>query len=299
MAMERVLVTGATGKQGGAAARRLLSEGYPVRFLTREPGGNSARRLIAAGAQAAKGDYEDRVSVRAALQGVTFVFAVQLPGPHERNHAALLVEEARRSGVLHYIQTSAAAVSRRAAFPRWDTGYWYDDYWRAKWDIEEMVRRAGFERFTVLRPAFLMENFLWPAVARMFPDLPRGELATAMGRDTVVDLISAEDVGAFAAAALRAPERFSGQSIDLAATAATIDQIGATLSKALGRQIRVVELSPEQAIARGQSRGWVRGQEWTNEVGYNVDIESATQYGVPLTSLSAWAAAHRDRFTFD
>jgi uncharacterized protein YbjT (DUF2867 family) len=133
----------------------------------------------------------------------------------------------------------------------------------------------------------------------MFPDLRRAELATAMRRDTVVDLISAEDVGAFAAAALRVPERFSGKSIDLAVTAATIGQIGETLSKALGRDIRVVELSPEQAVARGQSRGWVRGQEWTNEVGYQVDIESVTRYGVPLTSLSAWAAAHRNRFAFD
>jgi len=144
-----------------------------------------------------------------------------------------------------------------------------------------------------------MENFLPPAVALMFPDLRRAELATAMRRDTVVDLISAEDVGAFAAAALRVPERFSGKSIDLAVTAATIGQIGETLSKALGRDIRVVELSPEQAVARGQSRGWVRGQEWTNEVGYQVDIESVTRYGVPLTSLSAWAAAHRNRFAFD
>jgi uncharacterized protein YbjT (DUF2867 family) len=297
--MERVLVTGATGKQGGAAVRHLLSDGYQVRILTRNPGSDSARLLIAVGAQVAKGDYEDRASVRAALQGVSAVFSVQLPGPHERNHAAVLVEEAQRSGVRHFLHTSAAAVSRRTAFPRWGTGYWYDDYWRAKWDIEERVRRAGFSQYTVLRPAFLMENFLPPAVARMFPDLQHGELATVMHPDTVVDLVSAEDVGAFAAAALRAPERFSGQSIDLAATAASVAQIGETLSMALGREIRVVELSPGQAVARGQSRGWVRGQEWTNEVGYQVDIESVRQYGVPLTALSAWAHAHRNRFVFD
>jgi uncharacterized protein YbjT (DUF2867 family) len=299
MSNKRILVTCATGKQGSAVARWLLSEGWQVRILTRNPGGNTARQLIAAGAQAAKGDYEDRASVREALQGISAVFSVQLPGPHERNHAALLVEEAQRSGVRHYLHTSAAAVSRRTAFPRWGTGYWYDDYWRAKWDNEERVRQARFAQYTILRPAFLMENFLPPAVARMFPDLQHGELATAMRRNTVVDLVSAEDVGAFAAAALRAPERFSGQSIDLAATAASIGQIGETLSMALGREIRVVELSPGQAIARGQSRGWVRGQEWTNEVGYQVDMESVRQYGVPLTSLSAWAATHRNRFAFD
>jgi len=299
MANKRILVTGATGKQGGAVARRLLSEGWQVSILTRDPSSDPAQRLIAAGARAAKGDYDDRASVKAALQGVTAVFSVQLPGPHQRNHGAVLVEEAQRSGVRHYLHASVAAVSRHSAFPRWGTGYWYEDYWRAKWDIEEKVRSAGFARYTVLRPAFFMENFIPPAVTHMFPDLRRGELATAMHRDTVVDLVSAEDVGAFVAAALRAPERFSGHSIDLAAEASTVSQIGETLSKTLGREIRVVELSPEQALARGQTRGWVRGQEWTNEAGYGVDIEAVTQFGVPLTSLSAWAAANRNRFVFD
>jgi len=299
MATERVLVTGATGKQGGAAVRRLLSDGFQVRILTRNPGSDAARRLLAAGVQAARGDYQDRASVRAALQGINAVFSVQLPGPHERNHGLLLVEEAQRAGVQYYVHTSAAAVSRHTAFPRWGTGHWYDDYWRAKWDIEEKVRRAGFAHYMVLRPAFLMENFLPPAVAHMFPDLRRGELATAMRRDTLIDLVSAEDVGAFAAAALRTPARFSGHSIDLAATAMTIGQIAETLAQVLGRPIRVVELSSEQALARGQSRGWVRGQEWTNEVGYQVDMKSLTQYGVPLTSLPDWASAQRHRFEFE
>jgi uncharacterized protein YbjT (DUF2867 family) len=299
MADERILVTGATGKQGGAVARRLLAEGWQVRILTRNPGSDAAQRLITAGAQPAKGDYENRHSVKAALRGVTVVFSVQLPGPHERNHGSLLVEEARRSGVRHFVHASVAGVSRHTAYPRWGTGYWYDDYWRAKWEIEEKVRAAGFPRYTVLRPAFLMENFIPPAVTRLFPDLRRGELASAMRLDTVVDLVSAEDMGAFVAAAMRSPERFSGRSIDLAATAPVMGQIGEVLSKALGREIRVVELTPEQAIARGQARGWVRGQEWTNEVGYGVDIEALTQYQVPLTPLSAWATANRNRFEFD
>jgi uncharacterized protein YbjT (DUF2867 family) len=299
MVKERVLVTGATGKQGSAVARRLLSEGWHVRIMTRQPGGDSAQRLTALGAQAVRADFEDRASVQAALQDVAAVFSVQTPGPHERNHGSLLVEEARRSGVRHFIHTSAAAVSRHTTFPRWGTGYWYDDYWRAKWYVEEKVRAAGFSRYTVLRPAFLMENFVPPAVARMFPDLRRGELATAMQRDTVVDLVSTEDVGAFVAAALHAPERFSGHSIDLAAVAPTIGQIGEMLTTALGREISVVELSPQQAIARGQSRGWVRGQQWTSEVGYGVDIDALATYQVPLTSFAAWAAANRSRFAFD
>jgi uncharacterized protein YbjT (DUF2867 family) len=299
MAHERILVTGATGKQGGAVARRLLSGGWAVRVLSRDPGSDAGRRLIAAGAQVVKGDYEDRASVKAALQGVNAVFSVQLPGPHERNYGSLLVDEAKRCSVRHFIQISVAAASQHTTFPRWGVGYWYDDYWRAKWDVEQKVRGAHFAYHTILRPAFLMENFLSPAVTRMFPDLRFGELASAMRRDAVVDIVSAEDVAAFVDAALQTPERFSGHDIELAAAAPTVSQVGEALSTGLGRQIRVIELSPEQALARGQSRGWVRCQEWINEVGYRVDIEAVKQYGVPLTSLSAWAARHRDRFAFD
>lgn len=297
MVDERILVTGATGKQGGAVARRLLSEGWTVRVLTRNPGSDAARQLISAGAQAIKGDYADGASVRAALQGVSAVFSVQLPGPHERNQGSLLIEEALRSKVRHFIHSSVAAASRHTAFPRWGVGHWYDDYWRAKWSVEQKVRSAGFAHHTILRPAFLMENFIPPAVTRIFPDLPRSELASAMRCDTVVDLVSTEDVAAFVNAALRAPERFSGRSIDLAAEALTISRIAEALSTGLGKEIRVVELSAEQALARGQTRGWVRCQEWINEVGYRVDIEGLKQYGVPLTPLSAWTAARRNRFT--
>jgi uncharacterized protein YbjT (DUF2867 family) len=296
---EPVVVTGATGKQGGSVARRLLSEGWQVRVVTRNPGSDPARRLAIAGAQVVRGDLEDRASIKAALNGISAVFSVQLPGPHERNHGSLLVEEAQRSGVRHFLHTSVAALGRHTAFPRWGSDYWYEDFWRAKWDVEQMVRAAGFASYTVLRPAFLMENFISPAVARMFPDLRRGEFATVMHRDTIVDLVSAEDVGAFVAAALHAPERFNGHSIELAATALSIAQIAATLSRALGREIRVVELTSGQAIARGQTRGWVRGQEWTNEVGYDVDIDALAQYQVPLTSFAAWATANRGRFAID
>lgn len=40
-----VLVTGATGKQGGAAARSLLARGHEVAALTRTPGSPAALEL--------------------------------------------------------------------------------------------------------------------------------------------------------------------------------------------------------------------------------------------------------------
>lgn len=294
-----ILVTGATGAQGGATARRLLAQGWRVRFLTRDPDSPVAQSLLAQGAEASKGEFEDRASVAAAMQDIAAVFSVQLSGARERQQGFLLIEEARRAGVPQFVHTSVTGTASHTRMPLWGSGYWGEEYWSAKRDIEEAVRSAGFESYTVLRPAFMMENFIAPKVRGMFPDLRRQQIASAMHGDTRLQLVSAEDVGRFAAAALADPQRFGGHSIDLAAEEPSIHQIAATLSRALARSIEVVELTPEQALQRGQSSGWVRSQEWINQVGYHADIEALAVYGLPLTRLEDWAAQRRETFEFD
>ena len=64
-----VLVIGATGQQGGAAARHLLATGRPVRALVRDPAAPAARSLEAAGAQLAAGNLDEPDTVRTARPG--------------------------------------------------------------------------------------------------------------------------------------------------------------------------------------------------------------------------------------
>ena len=112
-----VLVTGATGAQGGATARRLLARGRRVRFLARDPYSPAARALAASGAQAAQGDLGDAASIAAAVQGVAAVFSVQVPdvtgNDHERRHGFALVQAARAAGVSQFVHTSVGPSSFR------------------------------------------------------------------------------------------------------------------------------------------------------------------------------------------
>ncbi len=71
------LVTGATGRQGGAVARHLLERGHWVRALTRDPKKPAARALAEMGAEVVGGDLDDSPSVERALEGVYGVFSVQ------------------------------------------------------------------------------------------------------------------------------------------------------------------------------------------------------------------------------
>ncbi|WP_171166759.1 NmrA family NAD(P)-binding protein [Streptomyces sp. I05A-00742] len=72
-----VLVTGATGGQGGAVARRLLDSGRAVRALVRDPGRQGAKDLEALGAELVCGDLDDPRSLRTAAQDIHGVFSVQ------------------------------------------------------------------------------------------------------------------------------------------------------------------------------------------------------------------------------
>ena len=291
-----ILVTGATGAQGGSAARALLARGHRVRVLARNPASQAASALHDAGAELVRGDMDDPTSLAAAVRGVAGVFSVQVPDTKgddsERRHGTALVQAARAAGVAHFVHTSVTGTAQRAGFPRWASGYWSRKYWNDKWHIEEAVRQAGFAAWTVLRPAFMMDNFARPKSAYMFPHLKHGEIASALHPQTRMQLIAAHDVGAFAAAAFGEPGRFASQDIDLAAEALTMSEVAGTLESVLGRAVTVVALAPEQALARGLAPGWVRSQEWSNEVGYQADIAGLARWGVPLTSFASWARSH-------
>jgi uncharacterized protein YbjT (DUF2867 family) len=292
----RVLVTGATGSQGGAAARALLAMGTRVRFLTRDPKSDAAQALVASGAQAAQGDLGDPASIAAAMHGVDAVFSVQVPDRHggddERRHGLAIVEAARAAGVTRFVHTSVAQAGNHTRFPGWNEGRWLSKYWTDKWDIEEAVRRAGFAQWTVLQPAFMMDNLARPKSRYLFPHLAQGKLLSALLPETKLHFIAADDVGAFAAAALAGPSPLHGRTIPLASQALTMSEVATTLSKTLSAPVTAMHVSPQEARDSGLFAGWVTTQEWMNEVGYAVDLDKTRSWGIALTSLDAWLAVH-------
>ncbi|MBB6290685.1 uncharacterized protein YbjT (DUF2867 family) [Pseudomonas sp. SJZ103] len=295
-----ILVTGGTGAQGGATARALLAAGYPVRVLTRSPDSPAAQALVKQGATVVAGDMDDPASLVNALQGIYGVFSVQIPDSSntdsERKQGFALVEAAYQAGVQHFVHTSVCEAGKHTSFARWGSGYWWQKYWTDKWDIEERVRHAGFPSWTVLKPAFMLDNFTLPKARYMFPHLVDGKIITALDPNTHLQLTTADDVGAFARAALEHPERYNGKSIDLANEALSMDEVAALLSRVLHRNIISESVSPGEAIAAGLFPGWVRSQEWTNEVGYRADINALAAYEVPLTLLEQWVKNHISEF---
>jgi uncharacterized protein YbjT (DUF2867 family) len=168
-----ILVTGATGHQGGATARELLRKGHRVRAMTRKPEGEKARALAARGAEVVQGDLDDPGSVERALAGAWGAFAVQNTWEagveREEEQGKRFAELARKVGVRHFVYSSVGSAHRRTGIPHFDN----------KWRVEETVRRAGFPSYTILRPVFFMENLSSPW---FLPALKEGSLQLGSGR---------------------------------------------------------------------------------------------------------------------
>src|SRR2546423_15185829 len=109
-----IVVTGATGQQGGAVARELLARKHTVRAMTRKPDSDAAKALARQRAEVVKGDLNDAESLRRAVQGAWGVFAVQntweagVAG--EETQGKRIAEPARQAGGQPYGYTSVRSA---------------------------------------------------------------------------------------------------------------------------------------------------------------------------------------------
>ncbi|GLY89135.1 NmrA family NAD(P)-binding protein [Actinoallomurus iriomotensis] len=295
-----VLVTGATGRQGGATARALRAAGVPVRALVRDPSTDRARAVEALGAELVTGDLHDRGSVIRAAEGARAVFSVQMPAivgdafdfEGEIAQGVNLVEGAKAAGVPQFVHTSVTGAGRHTEAPGWAEGRWasMEGTLGAKSAIQDRVREAGFPHWTLLKPGFFMENFL-PSMAFLFPRGIEGGLVSVLNPETRLSLVAVDDIGGAAAAAITAPERFDGVELELASDYLSMKEIAEVLSRVLGTRLTAPDMTEEEALAAGMPAMGAT-HEWLNVTGQPGRPEYARALGLPLTSFEEWAREH-------
>lgn len=275
-----VLITGATGKQGGAVAQHLAGQGFTLRAMTRKPESDAARALTAAGVEVVKGDLDDAASLESALRGAWGAFAVQntweagVEG--EEAQGKRFAEVARQAGVQHFVYTSVGSAHRQTGIPHFDN----------KWRIEETIRSLAFPSTVILRPVFFMENLVSPWF------LNGDTIYAAMEPTTVLQMIAVDDIGKYGARAFTDAAALDGREIDLAGDAVTLPQAAEALSKGLGRSISFAQIPI--AEVRKNSEDLALMLEWFDRVGYDADIAGLErEFGIAPTTLTSWAAAQR------
>ena len=271
-----ILVTGATGKQGGALIHELAGTGFALRAMTRHPDGDAARALRAKGVEIVRGDLDDAGSLKQALQGAWGVFGVQNTWEagveREEEQGKRLATLAKEAGVQHYVYASVGSADRHTGIPHFDN----------KARVEDTVRALRFPSYVIYRPVFFMENLTTPWF------LNGNAIYSALDPHTVLQMIAVVDIGKYAAAAFTRAELLNGREFDIAGDALTLPQAAEVLGRAFGRQITYVPIPLDEI--RKNSEDFAMMLDWFNKVGYDADIAGTSrEFGIPPTTLAEWA----------
>lgn len=271
-----ILVTGATGQQGGATARHLLADGWNVKALTRNPNNPPAKTLEDSGVELVQGDLADRARLDEILNGVYGVFSVQQFWEHgydgELQQGKILADAAKAASVEHFVYSSVGSADKKTGLPHFDS----------KWLIEEHIRSLGIKA-SILRPVFFMENLLMPD----FKDnILKGTLGISLKTDVSLQMIAVDDIGAFASLVFGDPDTYDGKAIDLAGDELTGPQMAEALSGALGKDVNFMEFPIEQLRALNEEYAVMF--EWFNDYGYEADIPALKKIHPGLKSFKTW-----------
>jgi uncharacterized protein YbjT (DUF2867 family) len=276
MADQIVLITGATGKQGGATLRHLAKTGnFKIRAMTRKPDSDAAKAVSALGAEVVAGDLDDTTSLERALAGVWGVFSVQNTWEagveKEEEQGKRLAKVARDQGVQHFVYSSVGSANKKTGIPHFEN----------KARVEETVKALGFPSHTIIRPVFFMENLPSPWF------LNGDKLVTAMKPETKLQMIASDDIGKFGAMAFVAADRMKGVELDIAGDAATMDEAAEAISELVGKTVTYQRI-PIEAV-RENSADFASMLEWFDAVGYSADIPSMeSKWGIRPLTLKEW-----------
>jgi uncharacterized protein YbjT (DUF2867 family) len=259
----KILVTGATGQQGGALARLLLQKKHEVYALIRntEPESPKAQNLRNLGAKLIKGDLDDNDSLEQATNGIDSVFLmgtwVEVGTEGETRRGKMMVDIAKEKKIEHLVYSSVVNADKNTGIPHFES----------KYKVEQHIKNSGIPH-TIIGPTFFMDNLLSYSRA----GLQQGQLALPLSPSLILQQSAVENIAEFFALVLERRNSFLGKRIDIASDELTGEQAVKVLSTELRREINYVQV-PLQQI-RQASEDLALMFQWFERIGTGVDIAS-------------------------
>jgi len=269
-----ILVTGATGHQGGAAVRRLQERGFFVRALTRHPDQPKSRALTGRGVEVMRGDMNDQASLTRAMDGVDGVYSVQNweeGAEAEVRQGINVADAAKRQRISHFVYSSVASADQKTGIPHFES----------KFRIEEHIRGTGL-RYTIIRPVFFMENWLG-----MRDEIEGGNLALPLDPSTRLQMVAVDDIGAFVAMAFERSGKWQGRTFEIAGDEISMTDLANMFSRITGTEVVYSQIPWDQFT---QKAGPDLGKMWRffQDAGYHIDVSLIRQEYSQLTSFERW-----------
>ncbi|MDH3427423.1 MAG: NmrA/HSCARG family protein [Gemmatimonadota bacterium] len=250
-----ILVSGATGLQGGAVARELTRRGYAVRGLTRNPQSDAARALTGLGIQMVRGDFDDAASLDRALEGAYGAFSVQqyrgVGVDGEIRQSKAFADAAKRVGIQHFVYTSVAKAPLGTGVPQFES----------KALIESYIRSLDIP-YTIVRPASFMST-----VEAFRADAEAGSFSGPLAPDFERVFVAPSDIGRLVAEAFDDPSNWLGREISIASDRITYAGIAAAMTRVIGRPV-VYRQTPWQDFVASAPHTTIAATIWYRD---NID----------------------------
>ncbi len=251
-----ITVIGATGSQGGGLVRAILDDsrgGFTPRAVTRDPGSAQAKALAGMGAEVVEADVNDPGSLKGAFEGAYGAYCVTFFWEHfspekEKEHARAMAEGAQYARLKHVIWSTLE-----------DTRRWVpleDDRMptlQEKYKVPHFDAKGESNLFFTdldLPVTFLLTSFYWDNLIHFGMGPKKGSdgslaFTLPMG-DRKLPGIASEDIGKCAFGIFERGDELIGETVGIAGEHLTGSQMAASLSRALGQEVRYNEVSPEE-----------------------------------------------------
>lgn len=274
-----VVVTGATGKQGGAVVKGLLERGHEVRAVTRHADSAKAKELVSAGVTLVHAALEDTAALTKALDGATSLFAMTTPfeaGTAAETRQGISAADAAKAAGVHLVFTSVGSADRQTGIPHFDS----------KYEVEKHIAKIG-ARATILAPVYFMENLYFGK-----EQIANGVYATPLSPNRPLAQVAVADIGAVAVRMLEDASRFAGKRFDLASDELSGNDVVAILSRVTGRPFSYFQV-PLDVIRQRMGEDGAKMYEWFERVGYTFDRAGLRREfpDVAFHDFESWAKA--------
>jgi len=290
-----VLITGATGKQGGSVIKALLASPEASQFtilaLTRNAESTSAKKLVEQGCKIVQGDLHDVPAVfeaakKATSEPIWGVFSVQIPlgkgatVETEEKQGKDLVDAALANNVQQFVYTSVDRGGDEKSYEN-PTPI---PHFISKHNIEHhLVDNAGDKlKWTILRPVAFMDNAT--------PDFMGKGFATMWSqavKEKPLQLIASSDIGHFAAQAFINPSEYANKSISLAGDSLSYAEANKVFKEKLGYDLPTTFAFIGTAIMWGVADVG-KMFSWFYTDGYGADIKKLKTTHPGLLSFGEW-----------
>jgi uncharacterized protein YbjT (DUF2867 family) len=305
-----IAVVGATGAQGGGLVRAIQNDsmgGYKARAVTRDVNSDKAKALAKLGAEVVAADIDDVESLNRAFKGAYGAYCVTFFWGHlspekEITEATHMAHAAKDAGIQHAIWSTFEDTRKWVPLSdnRMPTllGKYKVPHFDGKSEADHVFTDLGVPT-TFLLTSFYWENLIYVAGPQRGPD---GKLAITfpMG-DKKLPGIASEDIGKCAYGIFKKGREFIGKTVGISGEQLTGTQMAASLTKALGQEVRYNDVPPD--VFRGF--GFPGADESGNMFQFKRDFEQvyagarnvdfARSLNPSLQSFEMWLAQNKSR----